>query len=103
MSMTQTMKIEDTDKTIEAQVAEYVANGETPERARELADSEEAWMINHADERMRDQALPFRYVGNGTWVTRNVRTAAGYLPAVLDVIAGLWIEAIDFALYAPAE
>lgn len=87
--------IADTDWTITAQTAEYVANGEAPDVARELADTQEAWLINHS----RD-ALPrdWRYDGDGAF-TGPTMTGLN-MARMVDVIGSLQIEACDFTLQA---
>jgi hypothetical protein len=90
------IKIKDEDWTIEANAAEYEANGETPERARELAETEEAYMINHAY-----GVLPggWRYAGDGEFVGGR---ASAYLTVqrTVEIILSLRTEATDFALQA---
>jgi hypothetical protein len=90
--------IADTDWTIPAQVAEYKANGETPERAREHADTQEAYLINHSREQL---PRGWWYMGGGVW--EGPAITALNMETLLSAVGGLQIEACDFALNAPAE
>jgi hypothetical protein len=91
--MTTTATLADSDWTISEQAAEYEANGETPERARELAETQEAYLINHSYD-----ALPrgWRYAGDGTWTGPAVVDLN--IGRLLDIIGALQIEACDFAV-----
>lgn len=86
------MTITDTEWTIAEQTAEYQGHGETAERARELADTQEAYLINNAR-----GILPtgWRYEGDGAFTGPALQ--ATNTMDLLTVIGSLQIEACDFA------
>lgn len=84
--------IADTDWTITAQAAEFEANDETPEQAREMADMQEVWLINNSREHLPSA---WRYVGNGVFEGPVIGTD---LNKIVDVIGSLQIEACDYAV-----